>query len=786
MVAAGANAMKQRGDKSDELGEMLTDDMKKEMDLSMKISNHFLDPNNFPYPINKYVTIGNFCFKCKEDGEAYAAYFDGFIIVCICIAGVMVGLQTYPVYENEEINNTEHPWIPIINNFILIAFIVEAMVKVCAEGMAPWRYFVGPDWRWNLFDFTIVVLSMPFLESTVFSTDAGSVKILRLFRLARLAKLVNKVPKLRMIVMGLIGGLQSISYIMLLLLLVFYMFGIAGMSLFADNDPFHFNTVPRAILSLFRAATLEDWSDIMYISMYGCDAYSSGMYVTGTNDELIEQGVPKMFRCTAPSAQPGLAATFWVLFIMICSFVMLSLFIGVITIAMSDSISEMQKMQQETTERRRQAKKEKLSKSMTLDDVDLQQPDNVYTFSQKIMLKSLVREANHMLSNSTFADDNDDLSPYLKFSKFCAFLAESTFFTNLIILMILLAGAFIGIENSVNTEKMTDLARFLLIGDLVINIIFTCEVVIKIFAEGKEPLNYFKSNWNQFDFVVTFFSWPVVPGGDSSNLKILRIFRLFRVLKLLSRFPDLAMIVNALISGFESIGFISLIMLLVFYLFAVLGVSLFRDNDPWHFGKLHRAMLTLFRIATYEDWTDVMYINVLGCDKWGYSGDDSQPKGKDCVDSKGKGLLAAIYFVIFAIISAMVLLTLFVGVVSTSMDEAGAKAKKQLELENAVDDFGKEQGIPTGVLVRWRKLFSMLDADEGGTLDSEEVKHGFVSVGVIHPNFDLMKLFLEMEKSGTIEHSDELSILDFVKFMFEFNVKSQENHNELHQEEAKL
>ena len=73
----------------------------------------------------------------------------------------------------------------------------------------------------------------------------------------------------------------------------------------------------------------------MYISMYGCDAYPSGMYVAGTNDVLKAQGVPKMYRCTEPKAQPGLAAAYWVLFIMICSFVMLSLFIGVITIAMS-------------------------------------------------------------------------------------------------------------------------------------------------------------------------------------------------------------------------------------------------------------------------------------------------------------------------------------------------------------------------------------------------------------------------------------------------------------------
>jgi hypothetical protein len=50
----------------------------------------------------------------------------------------------------------------------------------------------------------------------------------------------------------------------------------------------------------------------------------------------------------------------------------------------------------------------------------------------------------------------------------------------------------------------------------------------------------------------------------------------------------------------------------------------------------------------------------------------------DCDHSKGKGFLAAIYFVVFVIIASMVLLTLFVGVVSTSMDEAGAKAKKQV------------------------------------------------------------------------------------------------------------
>lgn len=200
-----------------------------------------------------------------------------------------------------------------------------------------------------------------------------------------------------------------------------------------------------------------------------------------------------------------------------------------------------------------------------------------FTFAQRITMQTLVKEASEMLTKMSVAveDEMDQEGAVtrmiLKVSKACALLAESSWFGNLIICMILLAGTFIGIESTVNMEKYHVLGVVLRVGDLVINIIFTIEVVVKIIAEGKEPLNYFRSNWNQFDFVVTLFSWPIVPGGDSSNLKILRIFRLFRVLKLLSRFPDLAMIVNALITGFESIGFISLIMcvpqlaLLMFY-----------------------------------------------------------------------------------------------------------------------------------------------------------------------------------------------------------------------------
>ena len=72
--------------------------------------------------------------------------------------------------------------------------------------------------------------------------------------------------------------------------------------------------------------------------------------------------------------------------------------------------------------------------------------------------------------------------------------------------------------------------------------------------------------------------------------------RLLRVLKLLRSLPQLQILVNALFDGLSSIFYIFLLMLMIIYLFANVGVIVFRENDPWHFGSLHRAVITLFRM----------------------------------------------------------------------------------------------------------------------------------------------------------------------------------------------
>ena len=84
-------------------------------------------------------------------------------------------------------------------------------------------------------------------------------------------------------------------------------------------------------------------------------------------------------------------------------------------------------------------------------------------------------------------------------------------------------------------------------------------------------------SWNVFDTIIVLGSWimPIIGGSMGSLLTMLRLLRLLRVLKLVKSLPQLAVIVDALIMGFSSIGFIGLILLVFFYFFAIVGVEFF-------------------------------------------------------------------------------------------------------------------------------------------------------------------------------------------------------------------
>ncbi len=95
---------------------------------------------------------------------------------------------------------------------------------------------------------------------------------------------------------------------------------------------------------------------------------------------------------------------------------------------------------------------------------------------------------------------------------------------------------------------------------------------------------------------------------ESSNLVFIgRLLRIFRVMRLISFIPELRVLLNALVTSLPRLGYLVLLMFIFFYIYGAINATLFSVINPFLWGDILRAMLTLFRVMTFEDWTDVMY-----------------------------------------------------------------------------------------------------------------------------------------------------------------------------------
>lgn len=239
-------------------------------------------------------------------------------------------------------------------------------------------------------------------------------------------------------------------------------------------------------------------------------------------------------------------------------------------------------------------------------------------------------------------------------------ISESKWFQNSITIVILIAGVLVGISTYHEFyERHHNILELL---DKIILGIFIIEIVVKLIAEGNKPWRYFQDGWNVFDFVIVAAAFLPFGGG---SVAILRLLRLLRVLKLVKALPKLQILVSALLKSIPSMAYVTILLLLLFYIYAVAGVLFFGENDPIHFSNLQTSMLSLFRVVTLEDWTDVMYINMYGCENYGYDGNMEL-----CKNSLGNPMLSSAYFVSFVLIGTMIILNLFIGVIMNGMDEA--------------------------------------------------------------------------------------------------------------------
>ena len=249
-------------------------------------------------------------------------------------------------------------------------------------------------------------------------------------------------------------------------------------------------------------------------------------------------------------------------------------------------------------------------------------------------------------------------------------IADAPWFSHFIIGVILLAGVLVGVETY---PELAEEHHGLLHGlDVAILSIFVLEIVVKMGSEGGKPWRYFKDPWNVFDFAIVAVCFMPV---DAQFVTVLRLARLLRVLKLVRALPELRILVSALLKSVPSMFYISLLLFILFYLYAVLGTFLYSTNDPVHFPNLQTSFLSLFRVSTLEGWTDILYINMYGCMNYGYEGNPLCTEAT----SQAHGWGAAFYFCSFVLIATMVILNLFIGVTMNGMDEARAEMEAELK-----------------------------------------------------------------------------------------------------------
>lgn len=236
-------------------------------------------------------------------------------------------------------------------------------------------------------------------------------------------------------------------------------------------------------------------------------------------------------------------------------------------------------------------------------------------------------------------------------------LEESKSFQGLVIAVIIISALTIGAK-TYQLPEWFDLPLIIL--DWGITAFFVIEISLRFYT-CKDKRNFLKSGWNIFDTLIVIGS--LVPISNSQIVLIGRLLRVFRILRLVSVIPELRHLINSLLSAIPKMGYIALLMFIIFYIYAAVGSIFFAPINEELWGDVSISMLTLFRVSTFEDWTDVMY------------------------ETMTVYKLSWIYYLSFIFLTAFIFLNMMVGTILEVMaeDHEAEQKKEQQDLEAKID-----------------------------------------------------------------------------------------------------
>ncbi|XP_075396642.1 voltage-dependent L-type calcium channel subunit alpha-1S [Tenrec ecaudatus] len=617
----------------------------------------------------------------------------------------------------------------VANRVLLTLFTIEMLMKMYGLGLR--QYFMSIFNRFDCFVVCSGVLEILLVESGAM-TPLG-ISVLRCIRLLRLFKITKYWTSLSNLVASLLNSIRSIASLLLLLFLFMAIFALLGMQLFGGRYDFedmevqrsNFDNFPQALISVFQVLTGEDWTSVMYngIMAYGGPAY------------------------------PGILACIYFIILFICgNYILLNVFlaIAVDNLAEAETLTSAQKAKAEERKRRKMSKglpdKSEEEKATLAKKLEQKPKGEGIPTTAKLKIdefESNVNEVKDPYPSADFpGDDEEDepeipvsprprplaelqlkekavpipeassffiFSPTNKIRILCHRIVSATWFTNFILLFILLSSAALAAEDPIRAKSVRN--KILEYFDIVFTSVFTVEIVLKMITFGAilHKGSFCRNYFNILDLLVVAVSL-ISMGLESSAIsvvKILRVLRVLRPLRAINRAKGLKHVVQCVFVAIRTIGNIVLVTTLLQFIFACVGVQLFKgkffscndlskmteeecrgyyyvykDGDPtqmvlqprrwlhnaFHFDNVLSAMMSLFTVSTFEGWPQLLY-KAIDANK-----EDTGPIYNNRVE-------IAIFFIIYIILIAFFMMNIFVGFVIVTFQEQGQTEYKNCELD---------------------------------------------------------------------------------------------------------
>ncbi|XP_050521806.1 voltage-dependent T-type calcium channel subunit alpha-1G-like isoform X2 [Daktulosphaira vitifoliae] len=584
-------------------------------------------------------------------------WFDNAVLMFIALNCITLAMErpNIPPDSNERI------FLATANYIFTVVFALEMFVKVVAAGMF---YGKEPYFKsgWNIMDGFLVVVSIIDLLMSLISESSpkifGILRVFRLLRSLRPLRVINRAPGLKLVVQTLLSSLRPIGNIVLICCTFFIIFGILGVQLFkgtfyhcegpnvkhvrdkteclADkknvwiNQKYNFDDLGKALMALFVLSSRDGWVNIMY----------TGLDAVGVDQQPIEN-------------YSEWRLLYFISFILLVGFFVLNMFVGVV-------VENFHRCREEQEKEERVRRLAKRAKQMEKKRRKMHEPPYYRDYSSARLLV-------HSVVTSKYFD--------------------------------LAIAAVIGLNVVTMALEFYMMPKALTYALKIFNYFFTAvfilECVMKMLALGMQL--YVKDRWNLLDIGIVILSIvgitleelesKIIP-INPTIIRVMRVMRIARVLKLLKMAKGIRALLDTVMQALPQVGNLGLLFFLLFFIFAALGVELFGRlecseehtcqglGEHAHFGNFGMAFLTLFRVATGDNWSGIMK------DALREDCDDSTDCVKNCCVAAG---IAPMFFVIFVLMAQFVLVNVVVAVLMKHLEESHKQMEDEMDMEDELE-----------------------------------------------------------------------------------------------------